>query len=286
MNSSTTSQKKAFTLIELLVVVGVIGILIAILVPTLIGARKQAYMTKCLNNLRQIASAVHVYSVSHKNKFPVNSVLYVLPRNEIREEHTFPLFIALLEQMSQKKLYVSPVSWEVVEKASGSTDVFRCPADGMYVEQGGYQGSVARYTISLQQTTINWQASEWHIGTSYVLNGGMFNKTYSQAFDHRWYGGNTARVKHSSSFVLFGDGVPSSFMLMDWTPEIYNTKHTMSLLDVLQANEHVAQGFRNPNAFDFKRHNKKMNIVFLDGHAETVSISKDLQKYNLLDGKK
>jgi len=61
----------AFTLVEILVVVGIIGILIAILVPVLNKARESAQRTLCLNNLRQIGQAYIAYATEHNDAIPV-----------------------------------------------------------------------------------------------------------------------------------------------------------------------------------------------------------------------
>src|SRR5688572_13702733 len=60
----------AFTLIELLVVVGIIAILLAILLPTLAAARKQANATQCMSNLRQVLIAATAYIQENKGHWP------------------------------------------------------------------------------------------------------------------------------------------------------------------------------------------------------------------------
>jgi len=51
----------SFTLIELLIVVAIVAMLAAMLLPSLARARKKAHATECMNNLRQLGYAVHMY---------------------------------------------------------------------------------------------------------------------------------------------------------------------------------------------------------------------------------
>lgn len=62
----------AFTLIELLTVIAIIGILAAIIIPTVGAVRGNAQKVRCLSNLRQIGMAMHAYVADNKNNIPVN----------------------------------------------------------------------------------------------------------------------------------------------------------------------------------------------------------------------
>jgi prepilin-type N-terminal cleavage/methylation domain-containing protein/prepilin-type processing-associated H-X9-DG protein len=70
---SLPSRHHAFTLIELIVVVGIMAVLIALLLPALISARKNAQTIQCASNLRQLTMALINYSVEWKGAFPPNS---------------------------------------------------------------------------------------------------------------------------------------------------------------------------------------------------------------------
>lgn len=61
----TALRLRAFTLIELLVVVVVIGLLMALLLPSLGAAREQAKKARCLANLKQIATATQLYAIEN-----------------------------------------------------------------------------------------------------------------------------------------------------------------------------------------------------------------------------
>lgn len=63
-------RQKGFTLIELLVVVSIIALLVAILVPTLEGARRQAKLVVCSSNLHQIGLGLMIYTTGWDNQFP------------------------------------------------------------------------------------------------------------------------------------------------------------------------------------------------------------------------
>jgi prepilin-type N-terminal cleavage/methylation domain-containing protein len=71
MNFGLRHRKQfGFTLIELLVVIATIAVLAALLLPALAQTSKRALRIQCINNLKQIDLAFHVWEGDHGGKYP------------------------------------------------------------------------------------------------------------------------------------------------------------------------------------------------------------------------
>ncbi len=109
-----------FTLIELLVVIAMMGILAAMLLPALSGAKDSARRTNCLGNLRQISLGLHLYAADNGDRFPAAPHVTgdSLSTNDCG--------------MFYKRLMKSYVG---LHGASSSQDkLFACPADTFFYE--------------------------------------------------------------------------------------------------------------------------------------------------------
>ena len=75
MKTSKASLLAGFTLVEIMIVVAIIGILAAIGIPTFLKARTKSQATACINNLRQIETAVQQVAIE-KGKHVGDTVTY------------------------------------------------------------------------------------------------------------------------------------------------------------------------------------------------------------------
>jgi len=66
-------NSQSFTLVELLVVIAIIGLLAGLSVPAISGAMAKAKSSECVNNLRQIGTAMNLFASENNGYLPYAS---------------------------------------------------------------------------------------------------------------------------------------------------------------------------------------------------------------------
>jgi prepilin-type N-terminal cleavage/methylation domain-containing protein/prepilin-type processing-associated H-X9-DG protein len=74
-------HRRAFSLIELITVIGIIGVLIALLLPALVRLREAAKTLQCASQLHQIGQAIYAYAAQNRGYIPVYSNWHSYPND-------------------------------------------------------------------------------------------------------------------------------------------------------------------------------------------------------------
>jgi prepilin-type N-terminal cleavage/methylation domain-containing protein/prepilin-type processing-associated H-X9-DG protein len=130
--NSAAARRQAFTLVELLMAIAIVGILAAILLPVMAGARNKAHNVACLNNLRQLGIATRLYAEDDNATLPAAEFL---PSNPTNPQKPLPRISDLLAQYTGR-----------LAGSNASALVFKCPNDSDFyfdVEGSSYQWNSA-----------------------------------------------------------------------------------------------------------------------------------------------
>jgi prepilin-type N-terminal cleavage/methylation domain-containing protein/prepilin-type processing-associated H-X9-DG protein len=111
-------QRRGFTLIELLVVIAIIAVLIALLLPAVQSARESARRAQCVNNLKQIALAMHNY-VSANETLPTFYIVYS-PVNGLNTAQAFSPLARMLPFLEQNQI-ANAINYNVGPRWGGAT---------------------------------------------------------------------------------------------------------------------------------------------------------------------
>src|SRR3989304_3512015 len=104
------TQSPGFTIVELLVVIGIIGILIALLLPAVQAARESARRAQCKNNCKQLAVGV-LHHVQVQQHYPTGGWGWLWvgdPDRGFKMRQTGGWFYNILPYLEQHGIYLLP----------------------------------------------------------------------------------------------------------------------------------------------------------------------------------
>jgi len=310
-------HRRGFTLLELLTVIGILGLLVGILLPSLSAARAHAKANTCLSHLKGIGTAFAVYLTENNDilppfrmyKYAPDDVEYYVNETGRRA----PRWQWFLETELGPVINPTPFQWSISSTGSfgdytfarpamtrgGTTmahELFTCPSlddeefamdirNGAFGYNYQYLGNTRIDKLEGGQGPILW--NNFPVGMHRIRNPGMtvlVADSRGAGFRHgrHSYTLDPPRLATERNATRFG---PNQMPYVEPSPTEQLAEET-ELADGSGLGDMPAGLGSNPEVYSYSpvepRHKDRGNVLFLDTHAEAMTLS--ALGYQLSDG--
>lgn len=281
-----SNVRAGFSLVELLVIIGIIAVLVSILMPAMSAARERANQIKCLATLRGISQAAELHILHHHGFCPAAGHHWDLIGGQLdpaglgdsqATRYTYymdagirrpvPITVAFAIEMGIDIRTDSRQHLEEDLKRKDLQDRFHCPS----------QFNPMR---GLSQIGPGWISPLEY--SSYIFNEALMGRREFQPDRSDPIQGNIVQVRHPSQVFLAADGRPRGGKEGEVIviPNANDHETLGTFVELTTWGPEFARGH-----MDYVRHGYRMNVIFCDGHAETIYMTDGgLQQIGVSEG--
>jgi len=294
------TKARAFTLVELLVVLAIIGILAALLLPALSGAKKKTNEIVCLNNLKQLGLAMSMYQHDNNDKLTYAGIKMMVTTPTDSREITWD---SLLNRYLGGKLTEDEL-WNPVANVKNWTPlpVLKCPSDTtprpdwfpppIPVQRRSY--AMPEY-MDFFGKTFNDEPAPWPPSSDRQNGVGLNFSPFSafwNAADNKIGDGSAAHPRPSSQLAIKLNMIPEPAGTILLTERIiaHNIVGVVERHIIRNTEDHVAWGEGDVYAPPYfyppadSIHGGRFNYLMIDGHVEFLPPSKTTSDLGLQRG--
>jgi prepilin-type N-terminal cleavage/methylation domain-containing protein len=295
-------KRRGFTIVELLVVIGIIGILLALLLPAIQASRSAARVVGCGNSLRQLALAVDVYYDGHR-RYPPGQFNgpYKTKGADTTAWSWLAQILPQIEEGNTYKLGGIPRSTIRDSKvADHKIPLLRCPSDSgnasdPATDRGSLIGFPVALTIYKAVTGANWGTDEslgrTAIGTDWANVGTNGSYDGQNNPDGLMYRSDYKKPRRKADVT---DGLSKTLMLGEDQPEADRWSCSWAFANgpygtcAIPPNVIPKAGSNYspsswPNVLSFRSgHSGGLYFAFADDHVVFIADTIDLKVYRAL----
>jgi prepilin-type N-terminal cleavage/methylation domain-containing protein/prepilin-type processing-associated H-X9-DG protein len=262
--SIKTSRHRGLSLIELLVVVGVIALFLAILLPSLSGARAHSQATLCLTRLRQLGAGWQLYAEDHDDT-AVPGRMFNAPGGASNPANWYdvgnglklrPRWVAMIGRYVGEYAFARPSTTD--DRQDYDSKVYVCPTVAEWTDERNHAYGYNHQFLGNGRKT-NGQFHNYPVNRSMIHS---FGTTVMAADCLGTAGGLGTSVR--KGYQNGGTDIAS----------LGNHGWTLDPPRLAAESERGTGDPGSPRTGVDPRHRGRSNVIFCDGHGETLAPEK------------